>query len=342
MERNSMPEPHSAFNPKHYVCKRTQYPAKIDGRLDKPFWEHAEWTDEFVDIEGDVQPLPHKWTRVKMLWDDEYLYFGAEMEEDQIWAYQTERDSVIFYDNDFEIFIDPDGDTHNYYEFEINALNTIWDLLLPKPYRDGGPPINSWDIRGIQTAVHINGEVNNPNANNKGWSVEVAMPWTALKECAPESRKPKHGEYWRINFSRVEWRAEVRDGKYEKVINPETNAPYPEYNWVWTPQGVINMHYPEMWGFVVFEEEGEEPITGFHMPADELIKWELRKLYYRQRQYYKDNGCFTDEFAELKGNDIWSIDPQIEVTSGLFQISEQASDGKRYIHIREDGKVWFE
>ena len=63
-----------------------------------------------------------------MLWDDEYFYFAAELIEDQIWATLTERDSVIFYDNDFEIFIDPDGDSHQYYEFEINALNTVWDL----------------------------------------------------------------------------------------------------------------------------------------------------------------------------------------------------------------------
>ena len=58
----------------------------------------------------------------------------------------TERDSVIFRDNDFEVFIDPDGDTHAYYELEINALGTVWDLLLLKPYRDGGPAINGWDI----------------------------------------------------------------------------------------------------------------------------------------------------------------------------------------------------
>ena len=45
------------------------------------------------------------------------------------------------------MFIDPDGDNHLYYEFEINALNTVWDLLLPKPYRDGGPALNGWESR---------------------------------------------------------------------------------------------------------------------------------------------------------------------------------------------------
>jgi len=34
-----------------------------------------------------------------------------------------------------QIFLDPDGDNHLYYEIEINALGTVWDLLMAKPYR---------------------------------------------------------------------------------------------------------------------------------------------------------------------------------------------------------------
>ena len=176
---NAVPEPDIQYAPKTYVCRRAEEKLVPDGKLDKPFWDKAQWTEDFVDIEGDRKPVPAKRTRVKMLWDDEFFYFGAEMTDNEIWATLTERDSVIFHDNDFEIFIDPDGDTHQYYEFEINALNTVWDLLLVAPYRDGGPPVNGWDIAGLQTAVHIDGELNNPDADKRGWSVEVAMPWSA-------------------------------------------------------------------------------------------------------------------------------------------------------------------
>lgn len=69
-----------------------------------------------MDIEGDRKPRPRFRTRVKMLWDDNYFYMGAEMEEPHVWATLTERDSIIYRDNDFEVFIDPDGDNHNYYE----------------------------------------------------------------------------------------------------------------------------------------------------------------------------------------------------------------------------------
>lgn len=335
---SGVPEPQGCFSPAHYICQRAQSTLILDGKLDKPFWEQAPWSSDFVDIEGSAQPLPPKRTRVKMLWDDHYLYIGAELEEDQIWATLTERDSVIFHDNDFEVFIDPDGDTHNYYEFEMNALNTVWDLFLPKPYRDGGPPINGWDITGLQTAVHIQGELNNPRANNLGWSLEIAMPWKILKESAPHGQAPQVGDVWRINFSRVNWLVEVKDGQYVKKVNPETNAPYPEANWVWSPQGLINMHYPELWGFLLFAQEPTE----FQMDPDELLKWELRRLYYRQRNYYAQHGAFSNDFDLLKGDDQWIINPVIETTTSLFQASVLASDGRTRLNIREDGQIWRE
>ena len=115
----------------------------------------APWTDAFVDIEGDVRPRPRFHTRAKMLWDDTYFYVAALLEEPHVWGTLTKHDSVIFQDNDFEIFIDPDGDNQEYYEIEINALNTEWDLFLKKAYRDGGPAMNEWEIPGLKTAVHV-------------------------------------------------------------------------------------------------------------------------------------------------------------------------------------------
>ncbi|NWL89400.1 carbohydrate-binding family 9-like protein [Paenibacillus sp. 79R4] len=340
MNLSGVPEPRIEYAPKHYICQRAEGALSLDGRLDKPFWQKAEWTEDFVDIEGDLRPRPAKQTRVKMLWDDDYFYFGAELIEDQIWATLTERDSVIFYDNDFEIFIDPDGDTHQYYEFEINALNTVWDLLLVKPYRDGGPPVNGWDIAGLKTAVYIDGGLNRPDAENRKWSVEVAIPWKILKECAPETRAPIAGEFWRVNFSRVEWQTEVKNGEYSKVLQPETGKPFPEDNWVWSPMGIINMHYPELWGYVVFADINGP--SAFVLPQDERIKWELRRLYYRQRNYYEQHGEFTKELGLLLGEDAWSISPMIETTRSLFQLTAPSTDGKAMYCIREDGKAWKE
>ena len=229
-----------------YTALRAPKPIKIDGRLDDAAWSRAPWTSDFVDIEGDSKPKPRFRTRAKMMWDDQYLYICAELEEPHVWGTLTKHDSVIFHDNDFEVFIDPDGDTLEYYEFEINALNTGWDLFLDKPYKAGGHARNEWEIPGLNTAVRVLGTLNNPADKDRGWTLEIAMPWKALGEYAHRPSPPRHGDEWRINFSRVEWRHRIADGKYEKV--PDTK----EDNWVWSPQGVINMHVPEKWGYVRF------------------------------------------------------------------------------------------
>ena len=110
--------------PKKYVAYSITDTIKIDGKGDETSWKNAEWTDFFIDIEGMKKPT-YK-TRIKMLWDKHYLYFLAELEEPHVWATLKQRDTVIFYNNDFEIFIDPDGDTHNYYELEINTPKTVF------------------------------------------------------------------------------------------------------------------------------------------------------------------------------------------------------------------------
>ena len=98
-----------------------------------------------------------------MFWSDSGLYIGAEMEEPHLWATLTEHDSVIFHDNDFEVFIDPDNDGLSYAELEINALNTTWDLLLIKPYLQGGRGVDGWEIQNLRTAVQLQGTLNDPS-----------------------------------------------------------------------------------------------------------------------------------------------------------------------------------
>jgi thiamine biosynthesis lipoprotein ApbE len=333
------------FSPQRSICYRASSPLRIDGRLAEAAWTSIEWSAPFVDIEGDRRLRPRFRTRVKMLWDDEFLYLGAEMEEPDVWATLTERDSVIFRDNDFELFIDPDGDTHNYYELEVNALGTVWDLMLLKPYRDGGPALHAWDIAGLKVGVDVRGTINRPGDRDEGWTVEIAMPWKALAEAAPGRRAPKPGEQWRINFSRVEWQVDVADGRYAKRLAPDTGRPLPEDNWVWSPQGAINMHMPERWGFVQF---ADAPVgtasTTFVEDPNERVKWALRRLYYRQRRFAASHdGHYATDLAALDAGNI-SVDgiafkPTMQVTDSLYEIVAAGFHGS-IVHIRQDGKVW--
>ena len=221
--------------PKSYDCYRTPSPIQIDGKLDDPAWQSAPWTTDFLDIVGAAQPAPPLRTRIKLLWDDNNLYIAAELQEPDVKATLTQHDSMIFHDNDFELFLKPLPGATGYFEFEINALNTSWDLYMNKPYQQGGKADSAWDIPGLKTAVAIQGTLNNSTDKDRGWTVEIAIPWTAFTTRLPVTR-PQIGTDWRANFSRVEW----LPGKPR------------EENWVWTPQGEINMHIPERWGYLHF------------------------------------------------------------------------------------------
>ena len=207
--------------PRQYICYKSPSPITIDGKAAEKSWAKAAWTDDFRDIISDQHQMPRFRTRAKMLWDDQYFYVFAEIYEPHIWANLNQRDTIIYLDNDFEVFIDPDGDTHRYYEYEMNALNTQWDLLLTKPYRDGGIPVTSWNFDHMISAVHIEGTLNNPSDVDRFWSVEIAFPLKSMLDSSVVI-PVKDGDQWRVNFSRVEWQTTIENGRYVKNKNNET------------------------------------------------------------------------------------------------------------------------
>lgn len=334
--------------PKGYVCHRATDPMVIDGKLDEASWANVPWTDEFDDIENlgqQLRPKPTYKTRAKMLWDDEYLYVGAMLEEPHVWAKLTKRDSVIFYDNDFEVFIDPDNDNHQYYEIELNARNTVWDLRLVKPYRDGGPALTTWDMPGMKHGAFVDGTLNDSSDTDKGWSCEFAFRWDELAEFANTSCPPKHGDQWRINFSRVEWCTKIEDGEYVKIpraIKPEKVS---EDNWVWSPQGVVNMHVPERWGYLQFStaKVGEDSFRPDPtLPARDA----LVEIYHKQGVYRKQNKKFATNLADLGLQEIKheSFDglPTIKVSGKGYEAATKVKcpDGKtRTVTIRQDSRI---
>src|SRR5260221_11226172 len=113
--------------PKSYVVNYVKTPPVIDGDISESVWQQATWTDDFVDIEGDLKPKPPLQTNVKMLWDDSCLYIATQIYDPNVWATLTRHDAIIFHDNDFEVFINPNNTTHQYFEIEYNALNTVFD-----------------------------------------------------------------------------------------------------------------------------------------------------------------------------------------------------------------------
>lgn len=280
-------------SPKTYDAVFTTEKLKLDGRADEPAWQQAAWTDDFVDIEGETKPNPPLKTRMKMLWGDSSLFVFAELQEPHIWAKLKKHDAIIYHDNDFEIFIDPYKTTHQYYEIEVNALNTIFDLFMPKPYRNGGDALIGYDVQGLKSAIQVNGTLNDSKDKDQSWTVEMEIPFRAMLR-GVNPQKPKDGDFWRINFSRVEWDTDITSNQYPKTT-AKNGKPLPEHNWVWSPQGAINMHMPERWGYVYFVQ-GK---TTVKKASEQEFRNRLWLAYYRQKDWQKKHGAYAGLLKEL-------------------------------------------
>ena len=313
--------------PLGYVCYRTSETLKIDGKLNESSWKEAEPTATFVDISGEGFPKPIYDTHAKMLWDDEYLYIAAVLQEPDIKARLTKRDTIIYYDNDFEVFLDPDGDGHQYFEVETNARGVIFDLMLDRPYRNGGSFFVQWDCPGLKTVIHCDGTLNQPKDKDRQWSVEMAIPREAITKNFTNLLQA--GNYWRINFSRVQW---FKKGE-------------PEKNWVWSPTGKIDMHMPDRWGFLYLSNHTvgktkEHFSYPYNMAAYRLL-WAMfyaqKEQYAKEKNYLRSKENFLLTEADLKdlpqGAEIG-----IEATTNTYQIGITVPNKKvRYV-INQEGR----
>lgn len=285
--------------PPTYVCGRADTPPIIDGRGDEPAWQQARELSPLRDIEGDT--IPHR-CRIKMLWDDHYLYVLADMDEPHLWATLKEHDSVIYRDPDFEVFIDPDGDGLNYIELEINALNTTWDLFLTHPYHFDSPIVlHDWEMPGLKHAVNLRGTLNDAGDTDDGWSVELAIPWSSICDHASQPRRnraPEAGSSMRLNFSRVNWQVRPDSDSpcgYSKLTDAEGN-PLPESNHVWAPTGKVYIHLPERWGRVVLSPRSASVWEAAVPEPQEKIKLKLYRILHAQREHRASQGSFSRSY----------------------------------------------
>ncbi len=330
--------------PKSYVAYFVEKAPAIDGNLDDEAWQAVAWSENFVDIEGNAKPAPAFDTRMKMTWNDTHLFIAAEMKDPHVWATFKQHDAVIYHDNDFEVFIDPENTAHQYYEIEVNALNTVFDLFLPKPYRNGGGAMIPWDLHRLQTAVQVQGTLNNPADTDRGWTVEMAIPFRSVT-IGNDTKVPADGSFWRINFSRVHWDTDIRDGNYVKRKDSK-GRPLPEYNWVWSPQGLVNMHYPERWGYLQFtRQQAGGTAVNFTLPYAEKQKNYLWLVYYRQKKYYEQHRQYASSLAMLgfRKNDKIMVDNQLndlqlEATKRQFMATIQGPDETLW-SINQEGLI---
>jgi hypothetical protein len=193
---------------------------------------------------------------------------------------------------------------------------------MPRPYRNGGKSLSSWDIKGLRKAVYLDGTLNNPKDTDRSWSVELAIPFKSVKMGG--MKNPSAGTIWRMNFSRVEWHLDTLNGGYSRRKDSLTGRLIPEDYFVWSPQGIVNLHYPEKWGYVLFSDG----LSGknFLSTGDEKLKLLLWKYYYLQQEYRKRNENYATNLDVL--DKLFHIDSGLTADASHLKMF---SDGQQFL-----------
>ena len=192
-----------------YNCVYTETPITIDGHLNDPAWEKANPLSLYIPVTN-AEPISK--TEAKLMWDDNYLYVGFKAYDKDVWSYLTERDAPTCHEDVLEVFLQTNPDEEPYINFEINAIGTIYDAYNLKRRAGGGEAHRwtRWNIEGIKIAIHVEGEINNPDVIDEYWQMEVAIPFAELPTL--KGKTPQPGDTWRFHVSRYDYSIHLPDG----------------------------------------------------------------------------------------------------------------------------------
>ncbi len=186
-----------------FECRWTSQPPLIDGRGDDAMWQAATSINSFAQPWLKEAPAPKEGTRVKLLWDREWLYFYAEMSDADVSADVFEHDGPIWENDAIELFFRPSPAHPGYFEFEVNPAGAVLDAFFPDAERWRDPKQISRGRFHLEAKVTVNGTLNVHEDHDTGWTVEGRIPWSDFN---PAGGRPLPGELWLVNLARVNGR----------------------------------------------------------------------------------------------------------------------------------------
>jgi len=212
-----------------YEVRRATSPIRIDGKLDEKAWRAA--APIVLIFPWASQTGAKQKTTVRVLWDDLNLYIGYECEDTDITAQFIERDDHTYRDDAVEAFINPrPAQTDVYFGLEMNARAVLYDYVSIKSAQY---VLKRFNMQGVQLATFIDGTLNTRGDLDKGWSLEVAIPWANFEEL---SGRPESGTVWAATFNR--WDGVEPDRRLSMWVEPMDPKPSP--------------HHPERFGELLF------------------------------------------------------------------------------------------
>lgn len=190
---------------KKLVVRKVSSPLSIDGRLDEPAWEQALLeTGAFHTPEG--KPLPDtESVQAGLLWDDEFLYIGFNVKDNDLDTPYTTRDSTLWSGRKsgasdvVEIFLDPMADGKEYIELQISPADVVFDAKFDSYRSPAWSQAKNFNLN-LKHKVLLKGTLND-NVPDEGYVVEVAIPWTEIPGGAEARQAPFKLNLFRLSNS---------------------------------------------------------------------------------------------------------------------------------------------
>lgn len=189
-----------------YNCFYTNEKIKIDGLLNESSWKKAKTLNFIIPV---THKKPVSKTDAKVLWDDKYLYVGFKAYDKDIYSYYKNRDDQTCREDVLEVFFKTDLKKEPYYNFEINALGTVYDAFNIKRGVDEHRWAQ-WNCKGLKSAVYIKGTLNNWRDIDDYWQLEVAIPFSSLETL--KGKVPKPGDIWMFHLARYDYSVYLPEG----------------------------------------------------------------------------------------------------------------------------------
>jgi cellulose/xylan binding protein with CBM9 domain len=228
---------------KRYVARMASKPPKLDGKLDDPVWAAAPSTGPFVNTMTGA-PVGMR-TEAKLVWDKKNLYVAFDNADSDVWSDLTKRDDKLWTEEADEIMIDADGNGRTYIELQVAPNGNVFDTYLPerRKYEDTvDPKLKPFSWNSSLTAkVHVDGTLNKRDDEDKGWTVEMAIPLEDVKGLDQRSGvklPPSPGDVWRFNM----YRMDQPKGRPQQAAG-------------WSPPMVGDFHALDRFGELVFADQ---------------------------------------------------------------------------------------
>lgn len=209
-----------------FECRWATSRIEIDGKADDKAWAAAEPIDNFYLPWLGENTRPAKTaTRAKLLWDRQYLYFFAEMDDSDLYADVKQHDGQTWNNDVFELFFKPAEDKPGYYEFQVSAAETMLDAFMPRRNAGGFDRFKNDDEFHIDAKVSLDGTLNKWQDKDKGWAVEGKIPWLDFVRAGG---RPAVGETWRFALCRYDYSVDF-EGPELSTCAPLSTASFHQY-----------------------------------------------------------------------------------------------------------------